>query len=178
MTINMQPTEHRTIKLQKLNLSSISTDDNPCNAEDNYGYDRCKHLQKGQEILQIFGCRLPWMNSIDFGQDFDFCKNASVVQKARLEATKIHYKDCNRFSRCNRAKYQIVGSEVEDTQTNMKSKLTLQFANTDVQVVKDFYSYDAQSLIGEVGGTLGLLLGMSFMSIFDLINFAISVLEN
>ena len=116
LEIQLSATEHRTIRLQKMNIFSISTEDNPCNADLNYGYERCLHLQAGQAILQKFKCRLPWMNAIDFGQDFGFCKNKSIIDQAHEDFDSIvsaPANDCNKFSRCNRAKYQVVASEVK-----------------------------------------------------------------
>ena len=48
------------------------------------------------------------------------------------------------------------------------ASVTIQYVNPYIQIIKDSGSYDMQSLIGEAGGTLGLLLGFSFISIFDL----------
>ena len=55
------------------------------------------------------------------------------------------------------------------------SSITIQYGNPYLQVIKDSVSYDLQSLIGEVGGTLGLLLGLSFLSIFDLLEHLLNV---
>ena len=98
LEIQLSATEHRTIRLQKMNIFSISTEDNPCNADVNYGYDRCSHLQAGQAILQIYECRLPWMNAVDFGQDFGFCKNKSIIDQAlkEFESIAASPKDCTR----------------------------------------------------------------------------------
>ena len=51
------------------------------------------------------------------------------------------------------------------------SALQIQFESTNVQNIEDSVAYDLQSLIGEVGGTLGLFLGLSTMSFIDFIEF-------
>ena len=43
--------------------------------------------------------------------------------------------------------------------------------SSNVQTIQDSVAYDLQSLIGEVGGTLGLFLGLSAMSFVDFVGF-------
>ena len=77
---------------------------------------------------------------------------------------------------CNRTIYEDLIEEKSNSQADYEeatgingSKVIIQYSNPYIQVIKDSRSYDMQSLIGEVGGTLGLLLGFSFVSIFDLL---------
>ena len=51
------------------------------------------------------------------------------------------------------------------------SVLKIQLKSSNVYTIKDSIAYDLQSLIGEVGGTLGLFLGLSTMSFIDFIEF-------
>ncbi len=51
------------------------------------------------------------------------------------------------------------------------SRIRISLVDINVQYVVDQISYNAQSFIGEVGGTLGLLLGLSFLSAIDLLEF-------
>ena len=54
------------------------------------------------------------------------------------------------------------------------SALKIQLESPNVQTIEDSIAYDLQSLIGEVGGTLGLFLGLSTMSFIDFILFILS----
>ena len=49
--------------------------------------------------------------------------------------------------------------------------IELVFATSIVEYNIDSISYDLQSLIGEIGGTLGLTLGLSFYSLLDLVEY-------
>ena len=49
--------------------------------------------------------------------------------------------------------------------------IELVFASPIVEYNIDSISYDLQSLIGEIGGTLGLTLGLSIYSLLDLIEY-------
>ena len=120
------------------------------------------------------------MNQVDFGSEFQLCRNESFIKQAKTIWDENNdnnvYKGnlttgCTRQHRCKRAKYSVEMTSSKDKLTNENhGKFTLTFATTEVQLVRDAHSYDAQSLIGEVGGTLGLLLGLSFSSVFDLID--------
>ena len=57
--------------------------------------------------------------------------------------------------------------------SEIRAIIKLELGNTAVQFIEDSYYYDAQSLIGEVGGTMGLLLGLSFLSFFDFIDYLV-----
>ena len=45
--------------------------------------------------------------------------------------------------------------------------LGLVVADTDIQMDSELLNYSARSLIAEVGGTLGLFIGFSFIALWD-----------
>ena len=54
---------------------------------------------------------------------------------------------------------------------NNESKLEIQLENPNVLTIVDSYTYDIQSFVGEVGGTLGLFLGLSIFSFVEFIEY-------
>ena len=83
---------------------------------------------------------------------------------------------CPQMPKCKRSIYKLskepnannwYGSSMQDQPSNLK----IQLESPNVQTIKDQVAYDLQSLIGEVGGTLGLFLGLSTMSFIDFIEF-------
>ena len=65
------------------------------------------------------------------------------------------------------------------TSTNIgNSGLRIKLRNPNVLNIVDSYSYDIQSFIGEVGGTLGLFLGLSMFSIVEFIEYILRKLYN
>ena len=62
--------------------------------------------------------------------------------------------------------YEFV--EGTNTVSSYLTSLDLKIGNKYVIYVIDFVSYDFQSFFGEVGGTLGLMLGISLPSIFQI----------
>ena len=61
---------------------------------------------------------------------------------------------------------------------NVNSSLTIKLKTPNVLNMADSYSYDFQSLIGEVGGTLGLFLGLSMFSFVGFIEYILRKLYN
>ncbi len=49
------------------------------------------------------------------------------------------------------------------------SELTVQFRSHMLREVSDVLTYDLQSMVGEVGGTMGMYLGASFLSIVEVL---------
>ena len=50
-------------------------------------------------------------------------------------------------------------------------QLRIRLVSTDLRIEKEAYVYPAISFIGELGGSLGLFVGFSFLTIFDFFDF-------
>ena len=60
------------------------------------------------------------------------------------------------------------GYDTETTQYGDKSlRLILFHSPAKVNVIEEYYIYTANSLLGNIGGMLGLLLGTSILSLAD-----------
>ena len=135
------------------------------------------------EFIDKVGCRLPFMDQMVTNQTMICGMRESVSDyfhfwKAiqNTSADERFLSDCAMIKRCIRSDYELFESHemsiFNDTITFNLIPLT-----STVQYVKDEYAYDAQSFIGEVGGTLGLMLGLSFTSIFDFIEYVLTKLS-
>jgi hypothetical protein len=72
---------------------------------------------------------------------------------------------------CNQFKIGILAEKTEKTVKTQTKFLTMYvwIASPMIEHVIDSYSYDFLGLFGECGGTLGLLLGLSCLSLIDVI---------
>ena len=53
-----------------------------------------------------------------------------------------------------------------------RTRVEIAFSDELVTYVEEYFTYDWQSFIGEVGGTFGLFMGVSILTtLFDLIEF-------
>ena len=83
-----------------------------------------------------------------------------------------HGQGCPQMPRCKRSVYKLaIKPNAYLAHSSTGSALKIQLESPNVQTIEDSVAYDVQSLIGEVGGTLGLFLGLSTMSFIDLFEF-------
>ena len=68
--------------------------------------------------------------------------------------------------------------DMKDPSSSSRELLKLYLDSDYVVVVKDIYSYDFQSLFGEVGGTMGLLIGISLADIMNFFGSFLSYLRS
>ena len=168
------------LKLSKTRFESLSQEESQCSLDLFGGPTKCRSLHAGWQVVQKFNCSLPWMYELDFlnisrCQDHNNIGNVTrlwieIFNDEIIDECKEDLLPCIRtVYEDSLEEFSAVGQHYGDSVASNSSRLSIQFPNPYVQVIKDSYSYDMQSLIGEVGGTLGLLLGLSFISVFDLI---------
>ena len=148
---------------------------NECNGEKQYSQDLCvdKIIQKVS--LENIGCTTP------FGTDkSQICTNVSNAQKAlkiydegikmwKWNGTEVLTTEC-------RIPCSIITLKTEDLQKEdvsmIGSKQTIVKINFEelIKVTTDYKTYTALSLIAEIGGYVGLFLGVSVNQVIDLID--------
>ena len=77
---------------------------------------------------------------------------------------------------CKFREFKIVGTPKEVDHTNIG--LQLSFAKTQIVEEKEALVYDFVSFVSEFGGALGLFLGFSFLTSWDLLEVCIAALYN
>ena len=135
-------------------------------------------LGDGQKLLLIgeqgLGDTIQFMRYVKIlrqqGINVSLCAQTKLhdLIKASEQLYENTESECANYLPCKRSIYQDL-LEKEPMSDDRKSKLTIRYSSPYIQVIKDSWSYDMQNFIGEVGGTLGLLLGLSFASVFDLL---------
>ena len=178
------------IKLSKQKFESLNQESTKCSEDQLYGPLRNKSFEVGLKFIEKYNCTLPWMSLDDYpgiptcevsivpntdnDSEYEFVPISTMIYDWNsLNQDVPDYED---LLPCNRTIYEDLIEEKSNSQADYEeatgingSKVIIQYSNPYIQVIKDSRSYDMQSLIGEVGGTLGLLLGFSFVSIFDLL---------
>lgn len=82
---------------------------------------------------------------------------------------------CPSGTKCKSTLYKV---RTDITNNGLQqAKVTIKLESPIVQNVVDSYAYDLQSLIGEVGGTLGLFLGLSTYSFIEFLTYIIEKLS-
>ena len=135
--------------------------------------------------MKKVGCRLPFMDQLMYLKEnrtqIRICSlkegNFSVTDYSNIwnniKSDESSKAKCPLIKRCKRSVYEIFENYQFGEEDDDFSDLILNPLDATVQYVKDDIAYDTQSFIGEVGGTLGLMLGLSFISVIDFIQYVV-----
>ena len=77
---------------------------------------------------------------------------------------------CARFETCTKIRYLTIHKPVNQESKNESkttSSIFVAFGNPEVEYRNTYISYDLLSLIGELGGILGLTLGVSALTFLE-----------
>ena len=107
-----------------------------------------------------------------------YSHNETIIESLQTKVEKwrdIRYdirrnKVCPSGLKCNHPIYNM-RTELTKSIDSKRATLHIQLESPIVQNVIDSYAYDSQSLVGEVGGTLGLFLGLSTYSLVEFITY-------
>ena len=159
--------------VRKRVIQSIPTSKTPCNQ---YTRRTCLRRILFQHYNSKYGCKIVFNSNAQYLKDFNpqqipYC-NVSIHFEFEEGFSKImeYAKEkCPGIQSCMQTRYSFDLREQNITLTGIKGRnknTTIKIALRDpiVQYNIDYVSYDLQSLIGEIGGTLGLTIGLSFFS--------------
>ena len=157
-------------RLSKKVTQSVSTDKRKCQ---NYSQTTCILRNMYQHFLDSYGCEIVMNRYGPHLEDLretrlklcDISTHTIFVEEFKNLSRK-YESECPSRQPCQHVKYFITlfDKEIED---NSSSIIKIQLSDAIVEYGIEEISYDLQSLIGEVGGTLGLTIGLSFLAISD-----------
>ena len=125
------------------------------------------------------GCHPSWDNY--FG-DFPNCTTLNQI-KEHEELYELYYNadkyviegKTNCFAPCDFFEYSLVGEKQTFAHTDSTAfKISLSLVSTSHVVVAESLLYPFDSFVGEFGGALGLFIGASFLSVWDIIEYLAS----
>ena len=181
----ISPGESKILTFSKLNLDSINHEENPCIDQDSKSGRMCKIEKAEKKFLSENNCILPWM----MDKDFKICPITENINETHSifighRATKweedilwnVEDQDCPDIPKCKRSLYKVDIKEESRENNSNHASVIIKLESSNVQNIVDTIAYDLQSLIGEVGGTLGLFLGLSTYSFVELIEYLMNKL--
>ena len=148
----------------------LNSKDNPCNATNGYRKDRCIHQHIHDVSMDTFGCTTPFVpdkNAI--------CKDREIARqtlKLYQEIVEKNHTNSSCLNPCTLSFQRFIQTK-DDLQpyVDKKKASVLKIASREkIKVMRAHELYLWDNLLGEVGGYVGLFLGVSFVQISDLIN--------
>jgi hypothetical protein len=123
-------------------------------------YDNCMFTTMEETMLKLFGCTVPWIPNTNY-----ICTNRNTSRlaqdwfmKNRNNRNVICPKSCIFMS-------VTFGPPIVHP-INVKNRTSvLLYLKDDVKTTKEYILYSELSMLAEMGGSLGLLLGISLVDI-------------
>ena len=131
-----------------------------CNNDKSYQMDACNYMGVEKKSLETVGCTTPFgPNKTKICTDANKGKNSSEIYwKFMFDFSKYNYEEC--YYPCS---YFVASTKQDTRKTYDKSPgsgIHLSFERL-IQETKSYYTYSELSLIAEIGGYVGLFLGIS-----------------
>ena len=134
-------------------------------------YERktCKNIEDNKLILEEYHCAIPILYG---GQHLDYfihkeisnCSNNVTLEA--LERILNNKGNCTLMQTCKNTRF-TAKHETQDSWIENKTVVWIVFENPEVEYHNTYISYGLISLIGEVGGILGLTLGASASTLLE-----------
>lgn len=157
----------RYYKLAKNVKKGYSTKSKPC--QEDYAQKTCAMRKINQYYMDNFNCTILFIkDGLNMSSGYDYCNISLHVHfyKHFDEMFNDNLVFCPSIRSCTHIDYMLSVSSNIKTPGN-PSVIGIEFYKPVVEYYIEEISYDFQSLIGEVGGTMGLTVGLSFLSIFE-----------
>ena len=167
--ISKETSKTHSISIRKSVSKRESTRKIPCTQ---YEYNTCQNLEENNFILKEYNCQIP---ALQYGQQLnDFIPNGTPictdgVVKNAIELLTNKTTKCTRFPTCEMTRFTSMVKESAYTFVEDTDLVWISYSNPEVATYNTYVSYDLLTLIGEVGGILGLTLGVSTITFFELL---------
>ena len=127
-------------------------------------YDECMYDNLYQLMMNEIGCTVPWVNNkTDICSDLESSKKAyRIYEENRRNQNNICPDSCN-FTEVN------LSPPILENCHESVAKVVFYFKQ-DIKTSHEYLIYTELSMLAEIGGYVGLMLGISFVNIGSLIN--------
>ena len=154
------------VELRKKIIKRESTRKAPCVI---YEPKTCQSIEDNKLILERFHCSIPFLNSGQHLKDLIPKGTPDCGYQLTLEALDFISKkesNCAISRTCENTRFTS-NYKVEETWFEDKTMIYVTFENPEVEYHQSYISYDSISLVGEIGGILGITLGASVLTLFE-----------
>ena len=143
----------------------------PCKKEKDYQKDLCTTKMIEKELIDKVGCTTP------FGHDkSQICRQEDDARKAfEIFANEI-FLESNCSNPCSLFSLAISNEEKQSSTNATYANLRIVFPKT-IKVYDRSYTYSSLSLLAEIGGYVGLFLGISINQVINLLEYLVAKLE-
>ena len=152
--------------MQKKEVKRVTTRSTPCVE---YQQKACQEIETNEKIAKSFNCKIPFLNTgvhlnEIFHSNLPNCSDDIIRNAWKFDENIESY--CTSTLVCESSRFSTTMRVYE----NYSAQTVIEFSYTTPEVEHhlSYINYDLQNLIGEIGGLLGITLGLSGLSIFQL----------
>ena len=153
-----------TVNVEHEVLNLLPRKNHNCNESQNYLRDVCAEVKVRQKSMAKYGCTHPFGN---FKDHICTLKDKSQEVFALFETWFVTQHSGNYRKQCGEPCTSIttkMAKIVTEKYDENHALLRCRFAE-HIKVISAFYAYSTLSLIAEIGGHVGLFLGISFFNL-------------
>ncbi|KAF0293707.1 Acid-sensing ion channel 4 [Amphibalanus amphitrite] len=172
----VRPGGQAEVRVTLEDIERVSQRHLPCESRPGYSSARCSLLCHAEAASAATGldCRVT-----DMPTTAALCgnfANYSAVQRAFTTAAGAQAAMGECRQRCPRPCRQrrylaALGSSLGQDETRLRQfSMRIYYGGEPVQLYRELWSYGASALVGEAGGVLGLMLGLSVLSVFEAVS--------
>ena len=149
-----------TVKIKKTIIDSLPTKKYKCGRSH---FETCLKNKIAEGLIKQNNCYIPFLS---YDNSYSVCPKELTL---RVVKTWLHhiltlddYKGCSYLKPCQDIVYSFA-----EKNFRKPGQLEIQFQNKFVEVITDTYSFTSLSLFAELGGVIGMLLGLSVIGSFQ-----------
>lgn len=162
--IKLEPGFHHDFTLSKTVTNKLERPYSNCsNSIANYQANNCMMKCYTEKIIERYNCTFEGYDQLE---GYSVC--GQVVDK-RKEARPACLEACP--LECEFTEYFVSSSKFPKDGTRVETTVYVSFASSNYLRIKEVPLMTSESFISNVGGTLGLFLGMSFLSFIEILEF-------
>ncbi|CAG0894959.1 unnamed protein product [Darwinula stevensoni] len=169
--IKVLPRTSNTIFLSIREMLYVPTSTHPCEEDPSYSRDRCWSDCVARNLSPTWDCRLSWMNV-----SLPLCETVEDIQRFlrdgynQMNKERFWKLNCNCPQPCKMIQFttQAMPPELGDS-GNRSALVHVYFPSREVEVLVEHESYDLNQMVGELGGCVGLFLGVSLVSVYEIV---------
>ena len=152
------------IKVRKKIVKNLPTRDEPCVT---MNYVTCVSDFLAKKYAELDKCSVPFLyKNTTFSTTCSKNITLNLIQEWKLAMKKDEFDQCLDLKQCNSVEFNIVDKGTwKESQDGPVIKIELQ--SYIVESITDSYDYDFISIFSEIGGSLGILVGLSIMTLVE-----------
>ncbi|CAG0904278.1 unnamed protein product, partial [Darwinula stevensoni] len=158
----------KDVRIDLRDFKTLDTKKRPCDENEEYSESKCKAECFVREVFERANCSLPYMTKVIPAPTCDTKESYASATKAAnrlLFWGEWNPQVCVCARQCDHRYYVPFGESVQ-TGGN-RSRLRIYYEDLTFEDVVEEYSYTIIPLLCDIGGTLGLLLGASWLTFIE-----------